>query len=85
MELHLHSPNTPSWRGAQLKEAQGQLYFTLLYFTLLYPQSILLGNAHAHVATSIQDLAWCQFETLGHPSYYLDMISCDFNHFAKMK
>jgi hypothetical protein len=24
--LYLHFPNTPSWRGAQLKEAQGQLY-----------------------------------------------------------
>jgi len=23
VELYLHSPNTPSWRGAQLKEAQG--------------------------------------------------------------
>jgi len=22
-------PNTPSWRGAQLKKAHGQLYFTL--------------------------------------------------------
>jgi hypothetical protein len=29
-------PNTHSWGGAQLKETQGQLYFTLLYFTLLY-------------------------------------------------
>jgi len=27
MELYLHSPNTPSRRGAQLK-AQGQLYLT---------------------------------------------------------
>jgi hypothetical protein len=26
VQLHLHSSNTPSWRGAQLKEAQGQLY-----------------------------------------------------------
>jgi hypothetical protein len=26
VDLYLHSPNTPSWRGAQLKEAQGQLY-----------------------------------------------------------
>jgi hypothetical protein len=31
VELYLHSPNTPSWRGAQLK-AQGQLY---LYLTPL--------------------------------------------------
>jgi hypothetical protein len=28
VELYLHSPNTPSWRGAQLK-AQGQLYLFL--------------------------------------------------------
>jgi hypothetical protein len=27
VELHFHSPNTPSWRGAQVK-AQGQLYLT---------------------------------------------------------
>jgi hypothetical protein len=25
----LHSPNTPSWSGAQLKKAQGQLYLYL--------------------------------------------------------
>jgi hypothetical protein len=29
VELYLHSPRTPSWRGAQLGGAQGQLY---LYF-----------------------------------------------------
>jgi len=27
--LYLHSPNTPSWRGAQLGGAQGQLYLYL--------------------------------------------------------
>jgi hypothetical protein len=26
VELYLHSPNMPSWRGAQLGRAQGQLY-----------------------------------------------------------
>jgi hypothetical protein len=30
VELYLHSPNTPSWRGAQLGGAQGQL--TYYYF-----------------------------------------------------
>jgi len=24
--LYLYSPNTPSWRGAHLRKAQGQLY-----------------------------------------------------------
>jgi hypothetical protein len=32
IELYTHSPNMPSWRGAQLKRtAQGQLYFCLYY------------------------------------------------------
>jgi hypothetical protein len=35
-DVYFHSTNTPSWRGAQLREAQGQLYFTLLYFTLYF-------------------------------------------------
>jgi hypothetical protein len=26
VELYLHSPNTPLWRGAQLGGAQGQIY-----------------------------------------------------------
>jgi hypothetical protein len=35
VELYLHSPNTPSWRGAQLGGAQGQLYIFLLPFYFL--------------------------------------------------
>jgi hypothetical protein len=30
VELYLHSPNMPSWSGAQLGGAQGQLYLYLL-------------------------------------------------------
>jgi hypothetical protein len=34
VELYLHSPNTPSWRGGKLKEkAQGQLWYLLPYLT----------------------------------------------------
>jgi hypothetical protein len=29
VELRLHTLNKPSWRDAQLKKAQGQLYFYL--------------------------------------------------------
>jgi hypothetical protein len=29
VEEYLHSPNTPSWRGAQLKKAQDNFAFTL--------------------------------------------------------
>jgi hypothetical protein len=42
VEPYLHSPNTHSWRGAQLKHRDN---FTLLYFTLLYFYS-LSGICH---------------------------------------
>jgi hypothetical protein len=29
VEVYLHSPNTPSWRGDQFKKSQGQLYLYL--------------------------------------------------------
>jgi hypothetical protein len=32
VELYLHSPNTRSWRGAQLRKAQIQIYLTFLPF-----------------------------------------------------
>jgi hypothetical protein len=32
VELQFHSPNTPSWRGAQSGGAKGLLYFTLVVF-----------------------------------------------------
>jgi hypothetical protein len=32
VELYLHSPSAPSWRGAQLGGAQGQLYLYFLGF-----------------------------------------------------
>jgi hypothetical protein len=32
VELYLHSPNTHSWRGAQLGGAQGQLYLYLYLY-----------------------------------------------------
>jgi hypothetical protein len=31
VELYLHSPNTPSWRGARLKKSQRQLYLYVYY------------------------------------------------------
>jgi hypothetical protein len=34
VELYLYSPNTPSWRGAQLRGAQGQLYLLPLLLPL---------------------------------------------------
>jgi hypothetical protein len=40
VELYLQSPNTPSWRGAQLK-AQGQLY-------LYQPNITVLHEAQVH-------------------------------------
>jgi len=36
VELYFYSLNTPSWRGAQLKKAQGQLYLRLMSFCHAY-------------------------------------------------
>jgi hypothetical protein len=36
VELYLHSPNTPSWRGAQFKKAQGQLYIYVYISLIIY-------------------------------------------------
>jgi hypothetical protein len=35
VQLYLHSPDTPSWRGAQLKKAQGQLYLYLYLIIII--------------------------------------------------
>jgi len=40
VEPYLHSPDTPSWRGAYLKKAQGN--FTLPYLTI-HSKHLLLG------------------------------------------
>jgi hypothetical protein len=31
VELYIHCPNTLSWRGAQLRKAQGKLYLYLTF------------------------------------------------------
>jgi hypothetical protein len=36
MEINIYS-NRPSWRGAQLKKSQGQLYLTFTFKRLSYP------------------------------------------------
>jgi len=57
---YLHSPNTPSWRGDQLREAQGQFTFTFtitclcackIHTTLSYLQCVF------HVL-SIRSVGW---------------------------
>jgi hypothetical protein len=40
VELYIHTPNTPSWRGPQLKEAQGQLYLYLYFYLTLFIWSV---------------------------------------------
>jgi hypothetical protein len=42
VELYLHSPNTSSWRGAQLK-AQGQLYL-YLFILVIKERLLILGS-----------------------------------------
>jgi hypothetical protein len=44
VELYLHSPTTPSWHGAQLGGAQGQLYLTLpLSLMLMFNSGSIVG------------------------------------------
>jgi hypothetical protein len=39
VELYLHSPNTPSWRGSRLEKAQGEFYLFLpLLVILVFPE-----------------------------------------------
>jgi hypothetical protein len=42
VELFLHSPNTPSWRGAQLGGAHGQLYLYLYILNINATLKVLL-------------------------------------------
>jgi hypothetical protein len=49
MELYLHSPNAPSWRGAQLGGAQGQLFMILsLVSDLRFPFQVSVTQLHTH-------------------------------------
>jgi hypothetical protein len=48
MELYLHSPNTPSWRGAQLGGAQGQLYLLPLKVMKLLSEYLYMLPKHEH-------------------------------------
>jgi hypothetical protein len=44
VKLYLHSANTPSWRGAQLKKAERQLYVSFSFtFTSILPKLMTLA------------------------------------------
>jgi hypothetical protein len=65
VELYIHSTNTPSWRGARLRKAQGQLYF-YLSFNLHVPWIFLLlripaGKNHDKELVNGRDL-WQQVQ-----------------------
>jgi hypothetical protein len=53
VELYLHSPNTPSWRGDQLKKAQGQLY---LYLNFLFKKALTVLHGPLAYPTGLLDL-----------------------------
>jgi hypothetical protein len=44
VKLYLHSPNEPSWRGAQLGGAQGQLYLLPFYAPYSCCETCILCN-----------------------------------------
>jgi hypothetical protein len=41
VEVYLHSPNGPSWRGARLGGAQGQLYLYFTFYLIVIGETIL--------------------------------------------
>jgi hypothetical protein len=45
VELYPHSPNTHSWRGAQLGGAQGHLYLYLYLLTINLMEKVLDVNS----------------------------------------
>jgi hypothetical protein len=47
MELYIHSPNTPSWRGAQLK-AQRQLYLTFYGWIVCQHDDICISQRRVY-------------------------------------
>jgi hypothetical protein len=55
VELHIHSPDTPSWSGAQLKKAQGQLYLTF-FLLFRYHNPIKFINLHRQIQCSASGL-----------------------------
>jgi hypothetical protein len=42
MELYLHSPNTPSWRGAQLKHTDNFTFYSMRFHSFNNKGTLLL-------------------------------------------
>jgi hypothetical protein len=52
VKLYLHSPNTPSWPGAQLKHRDTTFYFVLNNVTSFFSMSFVDAN--------VSTLPWCE-------------------------
>jgi hypothetical protein len=78
--LYLHSPNTPSWRGAQLGGAQVQLYLYLEKLSHSVSQEIshLLLNSedhyHVHKSPPLVPILSQMHSVHTFPSYYFPKI-----------
>jgi hypothetical protein len=48
MEIYLHSPNTPSWRGDELKTSTGTLPFTFT-FKIIFISFHVYGNCYGTI------------------------------------
>jgi hypothetical protein len=60
VEIYLHSPNTPSWRGAQLKH-RDSFTFTFTFYVQTWP-----GREDDHSPTSVDEVenGWNYSSTL---------------------
>jgi len=52
MELYFHSPNTPSWSGAQLKHRD--IFTFYICFTVIIHAIVILGSIGADTAVSVE-------------------------------
>jgi hypothetical protein len=77
VELYLHSPNAPSWRGAQLKKAQGQLYLHLpCPSTWILPHFLAVHMLQlSYILVKIHEQTLSSFALIQEPSTLIDSTS----------
>jgi hypothetical protein len=52
VELYFHSPNTPSWRGAQLKKHRDKFTFTVVVVVVVV--NFLLPSLYSNAVASAE-------------------------------
>jgi hypothetical protein len=59
VELHLHSPNTPSWRGAQFEKKKHRNNFTFCFTSISFPQACYISWQSPPPSFDHPNNIWC--------------------------